>query len=117
MIYPNKVSTFTERLNELMREKGLIQADLVKATGIERCKMSLYVSGRNEPKFEPAYRLALYLHVNPAWLMGFDVPRATAENKDYLAELNEEGREKVKSYIEDLLDNPKYRREEKTKIA
>lgn len=117
MIFPSKISVFSERLNELMREKGLIQADLVKATGIERCKMSLYSSGRNEPKFEPAYQIALYLHVNVAWLMGFDVPRAISESKDYLADLNEEGRQKVESYIEDLLDNPKYRREEKTKIA
>lgn len=118
MIYPDKISSFSDRLIELMNEKGLVQADLVRGTGIERSRISLYCSGRNDPKFEPVYKLALFLHVNPAYLMGYDVPRAIEESKDYLSELNQEGREKVESYIEDLLDNPKYRKsEEKTKIA
>lgn len=112
MIFPDKVSTFPERLNELMKEKGLAQADLVKGTGIERSRISLYCSGRNDPKFEPVYKLALYLCVSPVWLMGFDVPRKTEKESSYFDEklnmLSDEGRRKVEEFIDLLLDNPKY---------
>ena len=120
MVFPDKVSTFTDRLNLMLRERGLAQADLVKATGIERSRISTYCSGKNDPKFEPVYRIALFLKVNVAWLMGYDVPME--ENKQIddseFSNLNQEGKDKVEAYIEDLLDNPKYRKEtKKEKIA
>ena len=110
MIFPDKISTFSNRLNEMLIEKGLSQADLVRGSGIERSRISLYCSGRNDPKFEPVYRLALFLRVNPAWLMGYDVPKVVTGEKDYMSELNEDGRAKVEEYINDLLDNPKYKK-------
>lgn len=107
-----KVSTFSQRLLELMREKGLTQADLVKATGIERSRMSYYCSGRNNPKPEPLEALAKALDVDSLWLMGYDVPRKIEKESSYFYEklnrLSDEGKRKVEEYIDDLLDNPRY---------
>lgn len=113
-----KVSTFTDRINEIMREKGFSQADLVRATGIERSRISYYCSGRNNPKPEPLEILAKALDVDTTWLMGYDVPKKTEKEIDLYYDkfnlLNDEGKKKVNIYMDDLLENPKYRKSDQS---
>lgn len=116
----DKISTFTQRLNEVMLDKGFTQADLVHLTGIERSRMSHYCSGRNNPKPEPLEAIAKALGVNPVWLMGYDVPKTTTNNPflEKIEQLNDTGKDMAEQYINFLLTNPQYRKsEEKTKIA
>ena len=123
-----KESNTRERLQYYMSEFGLKQSDI-----IDKCKpycnkygialgksaLSLYLSGKVEPKQDKIFILAKGLHVSEAWLMGFDVPMdpPSREKEDrsklklLLSYLNDAGRRKVFDYIEDLIDNPKYLKE------
>lgn len=78
-----KPSNTSERLKQLMNERGLRQADIVAAAqpfcnkyGIHLGKntLSQYVSGKTEPGQEKLTILGMALNVSEAWLMGYDVP-------------------------------------------
>lgn len=66
------MGVFRKRLREMMDEKGMRQADLVAATGIDRSLISSYVTGRYEPKDENLQAIAKVLNCDPMWLMGYD---------------------------------------------
>lgn len=67
-------STFSERLNEAMQIRNIKQTELSERTGIDKSKLSSYMSGRYKAKQDGIYILAKALNVSEAWLMGFDVP-------------------------------------------
>jgi repressor LexA len=54
--------------------RGLKQADLVERTGIGKSSISTYIAGAYEPKQKNLHKIAAALDVDPAWLMGLDVP-------------------------------------------
>ena len=57
-----------------MQIRNMTQADLVKATGLSKPRISQYVNGTYEAKQQALYALAEALNVNISWLMGNDVP-------------------------------------------
>lgn len=67
------VESVSYRLNKAMNIRNIKQAELSKATGIAKSSISLYVSGRYEPKTDKIYALAKALDISPEWLAGFDV--------------------------------------------
>lgn len=67
------VDTFTNRLNTAMRIRNLKPVELSEKTGIDKSKISSYMSGRYKAKQDGVYLLAQALQVNEAWLMGLDV--------------------------------------------
>ena len=69
-----KVSTSQRRLAELMTTLNINQADLCKRTGIKKASMSNYVNGNREPNQTALFQLSEPFGINPAWLMGYDVP-------------------------------------------
>ena len=68
------MATISERLKEIISIRNVKQAEIVEHTGINKGSLSSYISGRYLPKQDNIYRLAKYFGVNPAWLMGLDVP-------------------------------------------
>lgn len=86
-----KVTTTSERLNFLLKERNLKQVDILnlaepycKKFGVTLTKVDLsqYISGKYEPKQVKLNILALALNVNEAWLMGYDVPMQRNNNND-----------------------------------
>lgn len=73
------MSIFVERMQAVMREKNLRQADICKDTGIGKSSMSLYLSGRYEPKRKNLRLIARSLGVDPDWLSGQDENAPTPE--------------------------------------
>ncbi|MEG0913502.1 MAG: helix-turn-helix domain-containing protein [Oscillospiraceae bacterium] len=78
-----KPSNTSERIKQIMSERGLRQADIVTAAqpfckkyGVNLGKntLSQYVSGKTEPGQEKLTVLGMALNVSEAWLMGYDVP-------------------------------------------
>ena len=63
-----------KRLQEAMSIRGLRQVDLVEKTGLSKSKINMYVKGEHAPRHDALYLLAEALHVQEAWLMGYDVP-------------------------------------------
>lgn len=77
--------TTADRLRQIMSERGIKQADIVRMcepyaakcrTRIGRNDLSQYLSGKCEPGQLKLYVLGKALNVNEVWLMGFDVDRA-----------------------------------------
>lgn len=68
------VDTFSNRLNTAMRIRNIKPVELSEKTGIDKSKISSYMSGRYKAKQDGVYLLAQALSVNEAWLMGLDVP-------------------------------------------
>lgn len=129
-----KVSNTQQRLKYLMNERGLQQKDILKLTEhlckqyevkFNKSDISQYVAGKTEPNQDKLFILSESLHVNVAWLMGFDVPMENNYNtmntpqlshsimerlSIALNELNPEGQERVIEYAEDLVAGERYKK-------
>ena len=88
----SKVTT-GERLKQIMAERGLKQADILRLcepyaikyrTRIGSNAMSQYVTGKVLPGQNKLFILAKALRVNEAWLMGYDVDSAYAHDDEPL---------------------------------
>ena len=63
------------RINYLISEYcGGSQQQFADKTKINKASISQYVNGRNVPSNITAGKIADTFNINPAWLMGFDVP-------------------------------------------
>lgn len=85
-----KVATTASRITEAMQAAGKKQADLMRATGLDRGAISSYISGKYEPKQKAINKLAVALDVSEMWLWGYDVPKtrtAVQKKNDQLVEL------------------------------
>ena len=69
-----KIAKTSDRLREAMTARGKKQADLVRATGLDRGSISSYLSDKYEPKQNAINKLAIALGVSEMWLWGYDVP-------------------------------------------
>lgn len=126
-----KKENTSTRLKQIMQERNLRQVDVLERT-IPLCRkydvkmnksdISQYVSGKVEPNQDKLFVLSLALNVSEGWLMGFDVSKARAsapadplQLTDQEARLvgicrslNEEGRERLVEYGDDLVASGKY---------
>ena len=69
-----KISTSKERIVEMMTILNIKQVDIVKRTGIPKSSLSNYLSGKRTPNQEQLSVISDPYGINPAWLMGYDVP-------------------------------------------
>lgn len=90
-----KNSTTSIRLQEIMKEKGIKQADLARMTGISRGAISNYVLGRYEPKSDIINKFAKALNCSEMWLWGYDVPMMRQETSPSKTLTLSEGEEKL----------------------
>lgn len=68
------IDTFANRLNKAINIRNIKPVELAEKTGIDKSKISSYMSGRYKAKQDGIYLLANALDVSEAWLMGLDVP-------------------------------------------
>ena len=62
--------TFGERLNMVLYEQELSQADLDKRTGIGRANISRYVCNKQMPTVDSLITICKTLNVSADWLLG-----------------------------------------------
>ena len=62
--------TFGERLNMVLYEQELSQADLDKRTGIGRANISRYVCNKQMPTVDSLITICKTLDVSADWLLG-----------------------------------------------
>lgn len=88
----NKVQNVADRLNLIMKQRGLKQVDILNLAkpycekyGVKLAKnyLSQYCNGKNEPGRDILNVLSLALNVNPAWLQGFDVSQTPEKDSLY----------------------------------
>lgn len=77
-----KQTDFAERLTQALDQRGLSAADLSRATGVSEGTISCYKKGKYQAKQNRVYDFAKVLRVDPAWLMGYDVPMEPAAQVD-----------------------------------
>jgi len=63
---------FKVRLKQLMEEKGLEQADIVRDVGIPKSSISMYLAGTRTPKQDTILALSRKYNVNLEWLHGYE---------------------------------------------
>ena len=66
--------SFCDRFHKAMELRDIKPSELSERTGISLSTISQYMSGYSKPKTERTALIATALNVDPAWLMGFDVP-------------------------------------------
>lgn len=74
-----KISNTSKRISEMMDKLELKQSDIVAKTGITKSALSNYIHGTREPRQDQISKIADPFKINPAWLMGYDVPMLISE--------------------------------------
>lgn len=120
--------TIGDRIRILREQIDISQVDLASSVGIT--KQTLYKYENNIILNIPSNKielLAIHLNSNPAYLMGWEEQsnNPTKISVDFSKEeqiienyrlLNEEGKEKALTYIEDLVDTGKYKKSTQHKL-
>lgn len=73
-----KVSGFSQRFAKLLNEyvdNGGTQQELAKMLGVSRQTVSAWCNGERSPKQPAIESIANKMHINVAWLSGYDVQR------------------------------------------
>ena len=84
------IAELKDRLQEAMNLRKKKAADLANDLGIPKSALSQYLSGKSKNMDSVRmYRLCVYLDVNEAWMMGFDVPmeRPKEKNNDIMSDI------------------------------
>lgn len=82
------VSNFPERLKEAMGSMPV--TELASILEISKQSVSAYINGKRKPKRIVVSEIARVLHVDPAWLLGYDVDKIPiASNQPPVVQLNE----------------------------
>lgn len=84
-----RVAETPQRLKEALTKANMKQADLVRATGIDKGSIHHYLTGKYEPKADPINKMAVALNVNEMWLWGYDVPMEREKKTPDKIELSE----------------------------
>ena len=69
-----KISNFADRLIQALQIRKISAAELSRKTGVAEGTISNYKKGVYEAKQDRVLEFSKALNVNPAWLMGYDVP-------------------------------------------
>ena len=84
------IAELKDRLKEAMNLREKKAADLANDLEIPKSALSQYLSGKSKNMDSVRmYRLCVYLNVNEAWMMGFDVPmeRPKEKNNDIMSDI------------------------------
>ena len=68
-----KVTNTQHRLNELLDILSISKSELSRRTGVKPSTLSNYLHGNREPDSDSLIQLSDPFHINPAWLMGYEV--------------------------------------------
>ena len=69
-----KIRTSNERIRELLDINAISQTEFCKRTGLTKSAVSNYLHGERLPRQDQLSKICEAFDVNPAWLMGYDVP-------------------------------------------
>lgn len=104
-----KITTFKDRLEELIKEKGITTYKLAVDLNIPKTTMSEYSKGKYDPKLENLYKIANYFGVNYMWLLGWDaekiVTTSTRQEIDTILDgMNEKELKTVNKILKALIE-------------
>lgn len=106
--------SFKDRLKKARLEKGLKQTELSLKIGLSKNVVSNYEAGTSFPNTETLYKIFDVLEVEPNFLFWDELSNTLKSkildqnNLNKYENLNSTGQQKVNDYINDLLVNPNY---------
>ena len=94
-------SNSAERLKEMIEVLNITQQDICDRTGLSKSVVSMYIHGKREPRQDSISMICEAFNVEPAWIMGFDVPmrlsdadlsddRFAPQNAAFVAEISKD---------------------------
>ena len=105
------MTVFSERLNSLMKSKGLSQKDFAKKSSITESAISYYVKGVRTPSGDVLARIAKALGTTTDYLLGntdiVDIPKQQKELRYLqrnLGKLNEQQLKKAEEMLKLMFD-------------
>lgn len=107
---------FAERMAIFMNQNDLRAIDIIDKTGMKQSLVSYYLTGKRTPKYTTIEKFAEPYGLNPAWLLGGDVPMyAKDKYKDVVSKnveilmkiemLSDEDKQTVSTLIDRFLHN------------
>lgn len=100
-------------LKDLRAKKGVLQKDVANFLQIDRTTYVKYENGDSEPNLQMLQKIADYFDTSVDYILGRKEKTATQTEAfsilNKYSRLNNAGKEKTEAYIDDLLENPKYR--------
>ena len=85
----DKVSSFSERLTDIMIEKEMSQSELARQANISASSVSDWLNNKYEAKQDKIDIIAKVLNVSPTYLMGYDVsPERVLEDRPEIITFN-----------------------------
>lgn len=86
---------FKDSLDQILRNRGLKQADLCRMSGIDTGLMSMYLQGKRFPTLTNAIAMADALQISLDELAGREAPKRVIEQRllSDFRELSDEGQE------------------------
>ncbi len=110
--------TVGERISHLRKEKKLTQGELAQIMNLSKSTIAMYETGKNYPNLKIIKQLCTILDTTGDFLIGLtDNPENNKSVKgdtndnlllDKYHKLNELGKKRANTYIDDLLINDKY---------
>ena len=96
-----------DRLNEALKVRNMTAAELSKLTGLNKSSVSRYLSGSSIPRSLAIGNMARALHVNPAWVLGYNVPMEAEETEPTMDinKLSKENQARLMAYYQALIDS------------
>ena len=96
-----------DRLNTAMKLRDMTATELSQKTGLNKSSVSRYLSGSVIPRSIAIGKMALALHVSPAWVLGYDVPMEDGTTFDHvdMDKLTPSNQDRLMSYYQALLDS------------
>lgn len=94
---------FRARINALLKEKNISQAELCRRSGVTTAAMSKYSTGIARPTFDTAIAIALALDISLDELVGWKPKQLTEQERDLLdmfRELDADERNQIFDYTE-----------------
>ncbi len=119
---PNKL-LIASRIKEIRIESGLTQEELGKKLCLNKSTIQRYEKGKIRTIKKPIIEaIGNYLNVNPDWLLGTSEEKHLANISNNLSflqkynQLNDLGKEKTNEYVDILIGNEKYTKEDKKTV-
>lgn len=98
-----------DRLNEALKVRNMTAAELSKLTGLNKSSVSRYLAGSSIPRSLAIGNMARALHVNPAWILGYNVPMEAEDTEPAMDinKLSKENQARLMAYYQALIDSQK----------
>lgn len=77
-----KITDSKHRIIELLNIYNVTQSEFCKKTGIQKSALSNYLNGDRNPRQDQVGKIADAFDIDPAWLMGYDVPLHRDNSKE-----------------------------------